>query len=124
MSKSRIPPTEEIVNRQELVRRHPTILTEASVQWALRKRATNGLASAVYEARSGALLIHEPTFINWFLEPKGRREPRTQQRERVADALPASSSCPARAGRGAPRTEDHPMFAGNTASPVSRKIDQ
>jgi hypothetical protein len=124
MSKLPIPPTKEIVSHQELVRRHPTILTKASVQWALRKRGTNGLGSAVYEARSGALLVHEPTFIHWFLKSKGHCALRAQQRERVADALPDTSSSPARAGTDAPRIEDHPMFAGNLASPRSRKIDQ
>jgi hypothetical protein len=123
MSKSRIPPTEEIVSRQELVRRHPTILTKASVQWALRKRATNGLWRAVYEARNGALLIHEPTFINWFLEPKGHHELRAR-RVRVGDALPEASSCPARAGGDAPRRGNHPVHGGNVASSRDREVEQ
>lgn len=49
--------------RDALVERHPNLLTEARVQWALRNRAQNGLASAVYESRSGKLVVHEPTFL-------------------------------------------------------------
>ncbi len=123
MSNSRIPPTEEIVCRQELVRRHPTLLTEASVQWALRNRASNGLASAVYETRSGALRVHEPSFINWFLGPKGSHELKAR-RVRMADAHPGSSSCPARAGGDAPRGRDHPVHGGNVASSGDRELEQ
>ena len=123
MSNSRIPPTEEIICRQELVRRHPTLLTEASVQWALRNRASNGLASAVYETRSGALRVHESSFINWFLGPKGSHELKAR-RVRVADAHPGSSSCPARAGGDAPRGGDHPVHSGNVASSGDRELEQ
>jgi len=93
------------------------------VQWALRNRASNGLASAVYEARNGALLIHEPTFINWFLEPKGHHELRARC-ERVADAFPVASSCPARAGGDTPRVGDRPVHGGNVASSGDREIEQ
>jgi hypothetical protein len=74
------PPILELFNKQGLVERHPSMLTESRVQWALRNRKSNGLAEAVYETRGGELLVHEPAFLRWFLNLDGRAKPRTSNR--------------------------------------------
>jgi hypothetical protein len=71
-----IPPTSELFSKEALVERHPNLLTYPRIQWALRNRATNGLSSAVYECRSGQLLVHEPRFRRWYLGLTGRSKPR------------------------------------------------
>ncbi len=71
-----VPPTAELFPRSALVQRHPHLLSDARVQWALRNRHRNGLAPAIYESRGGQLVIHEPTFLSWFLGLDGRRKPR------------------------------------------------
>jgi len=75
-----VPPTSELFPLRPLVERHPTILTTARVQWALRNRYKNGLADAVYESKAGERLIHEPTFLRWFLGLGGRAKPRAPRR--------------------------------------------
>lgn len=77
-----LPPVGELFPRHALVERHPNLLTDARVQWALRNRYRNGLGSAVYETRGGGLLIHEPTFLRWFLNLDGRAKPRASRRPR------------------------------------------
>jgi hypothetical protein len=79
-----IPPTAELFPRHALVQRHPNLLTEPRLQWALRRRATNGLSDAVFESRAGELIIHEPTFLRWFLGLAGRAKPRAARRKRRA----------------------------------------
>lgn len=61
MSIREIPPTSELFTRSQLVARHPHLLTDARVTWALRHRASNGLASCVFDSPCGELLIHEPS---------------------------------------------------------------
>ncbi len=85
MSTREIPPTSELFPRQALVERHPNLLTESRVQWALRHRESNGLSPAVFESRSGELLVHEPGFLRWFLNLDPRHRPRAaRSRRRVA----------------------------------------
>ena len=71
-----LPPTSELFSKVALIERHPNLLTPPRLQWALRNRATNGLASVVYESKSGQLLIHEPEFLRWYLGLTGRSKPR------------------------------------------------
>ena len=78
------PPTGELFLRHDLAARHPTFLNDNRVLWALRNRRTNGLTDAVFETRSGELLIHEPAFLAWYLGLTGRGKPRAQRRKRVA----------------------------------------
>jgi hypothetical protein len=77
-----IPPTTELFALQEFVARHPTLLTLSRVQWALRNRRRNGLAetAAVFESKSGRIVIHEPGFIMWFLGLSGRSKPRAARK--------------------------------------------
>jgi hypothetical protein len=75
-----IPPTSEIFSKEAMVERHPNLLTPARLQWALRNRACNGLSSAVYESKSGQLLVHEPEFLRWYLGLSGRAKPRAGRR--------------------------------------------
>jgi hypothetical protein len=76
------PPASEIFNRHQLAARHPTLLSENCLVWALRNRHSNGLedAGAIFEARSGELLIHEPPFLAWFLGLVGRSKPRRSRK--------------------------------------------
>lgn len=75
-----IPATAELFTRQQLVARHPTLLTAPRVAWALRKRRENGLADAVYESKGGDLFVHEPAFLRWFLKLDGRKKPRAPRK--------------------------------------------
>jgi hypothetical protein len=74
-----IPPTSELFSKEALVERHPNLLTNPRVQWALRNRERNGLSSIVYESRSGQLLVHEPEFLRWYLGLTGRSKPRASR---------------------------------------------
>jgi hypothetical protein len=82
-----IPPTGELFTKQSLVERHPTILNISRVHWAVRNRHTNGLESGVFESRGSEVLIHEPTFLRWFLGLAGRAKPRAARRKRRAKAV-------------------------------------
>jgi hypothetical protein len=77
-----VPPTSELFSQGPLVERHPTILSKSRLQWAIRNRHKNGLAEAVFESRGGEVLIHEPTFLRWFLGLAGRAKPRAARRKR------------------------------------------
>jgi hypothetical protein len=77
-----VPPTSELFPQDQFIGRHPTILFKSRVQWAVRNRHKNGLADAVFESRGGELLIHEPTFLRWFLGLTSRAKPRAQRRKR------------------------------------------
>lgn len=65
-----------------MVARHPHLLNESRLKWALRNRSDNGLdaAGSIFETRSGELLIHEPIFLAWWLGLAGRRKPRASTR--------------------------------------------
>jgi hypothetical protein len=71
-----IPPTTELVTKAQLVAKHPHLLSLNRVAWALRYRAVNGLSDAVYDSPCGELLVHEPSFLAWFLGLRGRAKPR------------------------------------------------
>jgi hypothetical protein len=74
-----LPPTSELFSKDALVKRHPNLLTPPRIEWALRKRATNGLSSVVYESKSGQLLVHESEFLRWYLGLTGRAKPRASR---------------------------------------------
>jgi hypothetical protein len=74
-----VPPTSELFSKEALVERHPNLLTRPRIQWALRNRSRNGLASVVYESKSGQLLVHEPEFLRWYLGLSGRSKPRASR---------------------------------------------
>lgn len=71
-----VPPTTELVTKAQLIARHSHLLSANRVAWALRRRAVNGLADAVFESPCAELLIHEPSFLAWFLGLSGRARPR------------------------------------------------
>ena len=75
-----LPPTTELVTKAQLVARHPHLLSVNRVTWALRCRAVNGLTAAVFDSPCGELLIHEPSFLAWFLGLSGRAKPRASRR--------------------------------------------
>jgi hypothetical protein len=83
-----VPPTSELFPRHALVQRHPNLLTEPRVMWALRNRSKNGLADAVYESKAGELLVHEPRFLQWFLGLDGRQKPRASRKRHVGKRTP------------------------------------
>jgi hypothetical protein len=64
----------------------PNLLNLHRVAWALRNRHTNGLfaAGAVFDSPCGELLVHEPTFLAWFLGLAGRSKPRRTRSARSA----------------------------------------
>jgi hypothetical protein len=72
----------ELYPRRQLTERHPDLLPENRVAWALRNRRKNGLntAGAVFDSPCGELLIHEPRFLAWFLGLAGRAKPRSPRR--------------------------------------------
>jgi len=72
-----LPATSELFTKAKLVERHPTLLSLNRLDWALRHRASNGLAAAVYKTRCGELLVHEPQFLQWYLGLSGRAKPRS-----------------------------------------------
>jgi hypothetical protein len=73
-----LPPMSELFERKALSQRHPKLLPDSRIEWALRWRDDNGLSACggVYESPTGVLLIHEPRFIAWFLGLRGRSKPR------------------------------------------------
>jgi hypothetical protein len=79
-----LPPTNELCTRHELAKRHPHLLSEHRVTWALRNRSKNGLNAwrAVFESACGELLVREPTFLAWFLGLAGRAKPRALRKKR------------------------------------------
>jgi len=76
------PPTSELFTKFQLAQRHPHLLNDSRLTWALRNRSTNGLASAVFESRSGELLLHEPQFLAWYLGLSGLSKPRALRRRK------------------------------------------
>ena len=81
---SALPPTAELFTKAQLATRHPHLLSLNRLAWALRRRARNGLSSAVFESPVGELLIHEPAFLAWFLGLQGRSKPRAARKGRRA----------------------------------------
>jgi hypothetical protein len=81
-----VPPTSELYTRRQLTERHPHLLNEHRVAWALRNRSKNGLSTvgAVFDSPCGELLIREPAFLAWFLGLAGRAKPRSARRHRAA----------------------------------------
>ena len=75
-----LPPMTELFTKPQLVARHPHLLSVNRVTWALRHRATNGLSAAIFDSPCGELLIHEPSFLAWFLGLDGRAKPRAGRR--------------------------------------------
>jgi hypothetical protein len=79
-----VPPTSELFSKQQIVERHPHLLSPSRIEWAVRHRHKNGLEGIVYESRSGELVIHEPGFLAWYLGLCGRAKPRSARRKRRA----------------------------------------
>jgi hypothetical protein len=86
---SALPPMSELVTKSQLVARHPHLLSINRVAWALRRRAVNGLSDAVFDSPCAELLIHEPSFLAWFLGLGGRAKPRAARKGRRPRADPA-----------------------------------
>jgi hypothetical protein len=82
-----VPPTTELVTKAQLVARHPHLLSFNRVAWALRCRGMNGLSDAIFDSPCGELLIHEPSFLAWFLGLRGRAKPRAGRRGGRLSAL-------------------------------------
>jgi hypothetical protein len=72
-----LPPTAELFLVKDFAPRHPNLLNENRVRWAVRNRFENGLAEhgGVYESPCGHVL-HEPSFLTWWLSRDGRNRPR------------------------------------------------
>lgn len=83
MNAPALPPTAELFGIRQLVERHPNLLTEPRIRWAVRNRLENGLkdVGAVFDSRGGELLIHEPQFLAWWLRLDGRHSPRAPRRK-------------------------------------------
>ena len=79
-----VPPMTELVTKAQLVAKYPHLLSVNRVPWALRCRAVNGLFDAVFDSPCGELLIHEPSFLAWFLGLSGRAKPRAGRTRRRA----------------------------------------
>lgn len=83
-----LPPTTELFTQRQLAERHPHLLNYNRIVWGIRHRHTNGLTAtgAVFESACGELLIHEPSFLRWFLGLAGRAKPRAGRRRPSAVA--------------------------------------
>lgn len=84
MNAAPIPNTAELFGLRDLAARHPNLLSEARLKWAIRNRNANGLDAAriVFETKGGELVVHEPAFLQWWLGLSGRHTPRAQRRKR------------------------------------------
>jgi hypothetical protein len=86
-----LPPTTELYTKSQLVQRHPHLLSDHRVAWALRKRKANGLsnAGAVFDSPCGELLIHEPAFFVVATWPRwSRQAARTPQAPSRSGVIP------------------------------------
>jgi hypothetical protein len=83
------PPPAELFTIHALAERHPKLLSENRLRWAIRNRATNGLAEAgaVFDSPVGEFILHEPAVISWVLGLSGRSKPRAARRKRQAPTL-------------------------------------
>jgi hypothetical protein len=79
-----VPPTTELFSKAQIVERHPNLFTPSRVEWALRRRESNGLKGIVFESRSGELVVHEPGFLAWYLGLAGRAKPRARRKRRAS----------------------------------------
>jgi hypothetical protein len=86
MSAQKLPPTTELFTIAQLIARHPHLLSDHRMAWAVRFREKNGLGAAIFKSPCGELLIHEPKFLEWFLGLSNRAKPR---RLRTADSVMA-----------------------------------
>jgi hypothetical protein len=91
VGEARLPPTSELCTRHELTKRHPHLLSDHRVTWALRNRNKNGLSAcgAVFESRCGKLLVREPAFLAWFLGLAGRTKPRALRKREPSAPSPS-----------------------------------
>jgi hypothetical protein len=92
VSDRHLPPADEIYPRKDFAARHPNLLSENRLYWAVRNRKKNGLqkARAVFESPCGELLIHEPAFLAWFFGLAGRAKPRAVRKRSVSAAASAA----------------------------------
>jgi hypothetical protein len=81
-----LPPAAELFTLRQLAERHPTLLPENRLRWAVRQREHNGLeqAGAVYESPVGELIFHEPSTLAWLLGLSGKNKPRAGRTGRNA----------------------------------------
>jgi hypothetical protein len=79
-----LPPTTELFSLRDLADRHPVLLSENRLRWAIRKRNSNGLAraGAVFESPVGEFILHEPATLTWLLGLSGRARPRASRRKK------------------------------------------
>ena len=72
------PPVDELFSIKRLAERHPNLLPESRIRWAVRNRASNGLAEvgAVFLSPVHEFFLHEPAMIRWVLGLAGRNKPR------------------------------------------------
>jgi len=82
------PPPAELFSIHALAQRHPTLLSENRLRWAIRNRASNGLAAAgaVFDSPVGKFILHEPAVICWILGLSGRAKPRAARLKKQASA--------------------------------------
>jgi hypothetical protein len=85
MSPVNLPPTAELFTRRQLAERHAHLLSDHRVAWAMRFRHENGLVDAggVFDSPCGETLIHEPTFLRWFLGLQGLSKPRRLRKRKA-----------------------------------------
>jgi hypothetical protein len=81
-----LPSTAQLFGLRDLAARHPNLLTESRLRWAIRNRRANGLdaAGVVFETKGGELVVNEPSFLRWWLGLSGRHSPRASRRRRRA----------------------------------------
>jgi hypothetical protein len=93
----KLPPTAELFGLRALAARHPELMSENRLRWAVRNRRFNGLAEAgaVYESPVGEFILHEPSTLTWLLGLSGRAKPRRARKP----TGPNSSQCLSVRGR-------------------------
>jgi len=79
-----LPPADELFSLKALAARHPNLLSENRLRWAVRKRRENGLeaAGAIYKSPVGEDFFHEPAALRWLLGLTGRAKPRAPRPRR------------------------------------------
>jgi len=92
------PPTSELFTQRQLAERHTHLLNLNRIVWAVRNRTDNGLeaAGAVFASPCGEYLIHEPSFLRWFLGLAGRAKPRAWRPKKSRATTSAAASQEAR----------------------------
>jgi hypothetical protein len=86
----KLPPTTELFTIRALADRHPMLLSENRLRWAIRNRHLNGLATAgaIYESPVGEFILHEPSTLTWLLGLSGRAKPRRARKPTGSVARP------------------------------------